>query len=242
MASVTAKSEPAGLRKFYVGIGILGIAFVVIGFWASYFGPVFLRGDSKAGILHVHAVVFVGWLALFTAQAWLAARRRIDLHKRVGQLGIGYGAVVMAVGLTTGYLMAGSYAQAGEIERARGVLYNAVLDMAVFAPLFVAAITLRRKPELHKRLMVVAGTSLLVAAVFRMPFLGQPRNMWLAHAIWLSPILLTMGLDYVKRRIVHPVFLLGIAALAMQSPMFRPAVVATAAWTSISGWVLGISG
>jgi hypothetical protein len=158
----------------------------------------------------------------------------------VGRLGIGYGIVVIVVGLATGYLMSRGYAQGGEPDRARALLYSAIVDMGVFAPFFGAAIALRRKPELHRRLIVVAGTSLLVAAVFRMPFLGQPRNLWLAHGIWFSPILLSMAYDYLKRRVVHPVFLAGIAALVLQSPTFRPAVQATRTWQSVSSWILGI--
>lgn len=93
----------------------------------------------------------------------------------------------------------------------------------------MAAVVARKKPELHKRLMVVAGTSLLVAATIRMQFLG---SQWLAHAIWFSPIILTMLADYGRRRAVHPVFLIGLAALLLQSPMFRPAVRSTEFWRS----------
>lgn len=242
MVSVAAMSESSRLRRFYIGVGVLGIFIAFIGFWPSYFGPVFLRAASKATILHLHAVVFVGWLVLFTAQAYFAANRRIDLHVRVGRFGIAYGVAVIVVGLATGYLMSKGYAAAGEADRARGLLYSAFIDIGVFAPLFGAAIAARQRPELHKRLMIVAGTSLLVAAVFRMPFLGQPRNMWLAHGIWFSPVLLTMAHDFVQRRKVHPVLVVGIAALVAQSPIFRPAARATGAWQSFSSWILGISG
>jgi len=83
-------------------------------------------------------------------------------------------------------------------------------EFVVFTPLFLPAVVARKKPELHKRLMIVAGTSLLVAAVFRMPFLGQPRNMWLAHTIWFSLIIITMFADYRRRRMIHPVLFIGI--------------------------------
>ena len=33
-------------------------------------------------IVHVHAVVFTGWLALFTAQIWMIRSRRVDIHRR----------------------------------------------------------------------------------------------------------------------------------------------------------------
>ena len=57
--------------------------------------------------------------------------------------------------------------RAGEVAAAQAQLLGPLLDMLVFAPLFAAAIYYRRKPELHKRLMIVATTSLLIAAVGR---------------------------------------------------------------------------
>jgi hypothetical protein len=49
-----------------------------------------------------------------------------------------------------------------------------LIDMLVFPVLFRVAYRFRNRPETHKRLMVVATTLLLVAAVGRMSFLGRP--------------------------------------------------------------------
>ena len=47
-------------------------------------------------------------------------------------------------------------------------------DMIVFAPFLAAGWIYRRRPEIHKRIMLVATTILLVAAVSRMRFWGLP--------------------------------------------------------------------
>jgi hypothetical protein len=36
-------------------------------------------------IVHVHVVVFLGWLAVLTAQVLLIRRRRADLHRKLGE-------------------------------------------------------------------------------------------------------------------------------------------------------------
>ncbi len=239
MVTAAIPVRTTGIRKRYIGIGLLSILFAFVGFWPSYFGPVFVEAAAKQAILHVHATVFIGWLALFTAQAYFAATRRLDLHVRVGRVGIAYGALIIVIGLATGYIRGQGYAGGGDFARGSNTLYNAVIDMAVFTPFFLAAVLTRKKPELHKRLMIVAGTSLLVAAVFRMQFLGVPRNWWLAHAIWFSPILLMMLADFRQRRLIHPVFLIGLVVLTLQSPMFRPAIRETDAWQSTSRFFLG---
>jgi hypothetical protein len=241
MVAVPVQGRAAGKRKLYIGIGLLGAAFAFVGFWPSYFGPVLFQSADKPLVLHVHAAIFIGWLALFIAQAYFAAVRRVDLHVRVGRWGIGYGVAVIAVGLTTGFVRAVGYSRNGEFVEGSDLLYSAILDMSIFAPFFLSAVALRRRPELHKRLMIVAGTSLLVAAVFRMQFLGQPRNLWLAHTIWFSPVILTVVADLWKRRSFHPVLFVGLIALLLQSPMFRAPVRSTETWRSFSGWLIGLA-
>ena len=114
--------------------------------------------------------------------------------------------------------------RAGEVAAAQNALLGPLLDMLVFAPLFAAAVYYRRKPELHKRLMIVATTSLLIAAVGRMPFLGQPRNLLLVHLIWTAPILLAMAHDFWRQRRVHPVYVFGVVVLVLEGPVVRALV------------------
>ena len=94
---------------------------------------------------------------------------------KLGRFAIGYGVLVIVVGLITAFARFALRVRAGEVAAAQAQLLGPLLDMLVFAPVFAAAVYYRRKPELHKRLMVVATTSLLIAAVGRMQFLGDPR-------------------------------------------------------------------
>ena len=51
-------------RPFYIGTSVLMGFIAVVGFWSTYFGPL-VRGTSQPSLIHVHTVVFVGWLVLF---------------------------------------------------------------------------------------------------------------------------------------------------------------------------------
>ena len=193
------------------------------------------RGHCRqAALIHFHAAVYVGWLLIFIAQTVFAARGRIDLHMKLGKFGIGYGVFVILVGLLVGFGMFVVRVQAGAVDEARGRLLGPLLDMAVFAPLFAAAVYYRRKPELHKRLMIVATTTLLIAAVVRMSFLGNPGNIGLVMLVWSAPILLAMGYDFAKRRVVHPVYVLGLVLLLLESPLVRRLVRETDTWRSVT--------
>ena len=228
----------AATRRFYIGVGLLVAVIAFVGFWPTYFGPLLAGTVDKIPLIHFHAAVYVGWLLIFITQTVFAARRRVDLHITLGTIGIGYGVFVVIVGLLVGFGMFAVRVQAGAVDEARDRLVGPLFDMAVFTPLFAAAVYYRRKPELHKRLMIVATTTLLVAAVVRMRFLGNPGNDVLVLLVWSSPILLAMGYDFAKRRILHPVYVLGLVVLVLESPVVRRMVRASDTWRDVSEWLV----
>lgn len=224
-------------RRFYVGLSLYTVLIVLVGFWPSYFGAIVDGSADRPAVIHFHAVVYVGWLAIFVAQTVFAATGRLQLHMRLGNFAIGYGVLVIVAGLAAAFGMFAIRVNAGMLDAAQGALLSPLLDMVVFTPFFAAAIWYRRKPDLHKRLMIVATTSLLIAAVGRMPFLGTPRNLWLLFLIWISPILLAMVCDLWRRRLVHPLYVAGIAVLALESPVVRGMLVGTDTWLDVTEWL-----
>lgn len=217
---------------------VASIAFV--GFWTSYFGPLLTAGSVDApAIIHFHATIYIGWLLIFLTQTVLAASGRVAAHTKLGNLAIGYGVLVVVAELIAAFGMFALRVRAGNVVDAQGRLVGPLVDMTVFAPLFAAAIYYRRRPEIHKRLMVVATTYLLVAAVSRMPFLGEPRNLYLVHLIWVAPILLAMAHDWWRQRRVHPVYVAGVALIVATGPLLRAPVRASEAWRGLSGWLAG---
>jgi hypothetical protein len=185
---------------------------VVIGFWPTYFSPL-LRGTlAISTVVHAHALVFLGWMTLLMAQVIVAAQGNIRLHRRIGRWGIAYGCVVIVIGLIVGPANAVIKLNAGVWTRdqaARSLLVN-VGDMVSFAAWFGAAIWYRARPEIHKRLMVVATVVLLFAALARWTFIGSGLARF---GIWLSPVFVGMVHDWITRRRIHPVYTIGSIAL-----------------------------
>jgi hypothetical protein len=105
--------------------------------------------------------------------------------------------------------------------------------MLVFAPLFAAALYYRRKPELHKRLMIVATTALLIAAVGRIPLPADLR-LPLVYLLWTSPILVAMAHDFWRQRRVHPVYVLGLVVLVLEGPISRRIIGASDQWRELT--------
>jgi hypothetical protein len=224
-------------RRLYVGLAVLATVIAAAGFWPTYFGPLVAGTADKTVIIHFHAAVYVGWLAIFMTQAVLAATGRVASHIKLGHFAIGYGVLVIVVGLITAFARFALRVRAGEVVAAQAQLLGPLLDMLVFAPLFAAAVYYRRKPELHKRLMVVATTSLLIAAVGRMTFLGEPRSQLVLHTIWVAPILLAMAHDFWRHRKVHPVYVLGLVVLVLEGPLVRTPARLSDTWQNMAGWL-----
>ena len=222
-------------RPFYIGLSVLMGIIAVAGFWPTYFGPLVRGTIEQPPIIHFHASIFSGWLVLFLIQAVLAATGRISWHLRLGRIGIGYGILLIIVGLFTGISRSADRLRVG--EDAEGLLFSAVADMVVFAGFFGAAIAFRRKPQIHKRLMMVAATMLLVAATARMSFLpAPPLRLPVRLAVWFSPIVLAMTHDFRSRRLIHPVYLVGLGAFLIRI-FSRGFIVETAAWSAFTRWV-----
>ena len=215
--------------------GTLIAMMAVIGFWPTYLQPL-LAGVSEARqVIHFHATVYFGWLALFMVQAWLAASGRLALHMKVGRIGMIYGCAMILVGLLVTFSQFADRVAAGDFAQAQSRLLYPFTDMLIFPAFFGAAIAYRRKPEIHKRWMIVASTYLLVAAVLRMPIIGSPRSQAMFIGLWITPIVLAMAHDYLKQRLIHPVYLIGIAALAASG--YRDAIRETGLWRVFTEWL-----
>jgi hypothetical protein len=237
VTTTAAIPRAASPRRLYVGLAVLAVVIAAVGFWPAYFGPLFAGTIDKTLIIHVHAAVYVGWLAIFVTQAVLAASGRVAAHIKLGRFAIGYGVLLILVGLVTAFARFAIRVRGGEATAAQSQLLGPLLDMLTFAPLFAAAIYYRRTPELHKRLMIVATTSLLIAAVNRMPFLAEPRTLTL-HLLWLAPILLAMAHDFWRQRKVHPVYVLGLVVLTLEGPLVRTPARQSQLWQDMSQWLV----
>jgi hypothetical protein len=60
---------------------------VLSGFGTDSFHHLRKYGLDYPLIVHFHAVAFVGWLSLFTAQVLLIRTARADIHRRLGVAG-----------------------------------------------------------------------------------------------------------------------------------------------------------
>jgi hypothetical protein len=166
-------SDGAPRRRVYVAAALITAAIAIAGFWPTYFGPLVAGTVDVPAVIHVHAVVYVGWLILFIAQVAFAATRRVRLHVRLGRWIMAYGIVLVGAGLMAMWEGFGARLATGDTFRAQRWLFGVLRDLTFF-PFLAAGWVYRRQPEIHKRLMIVATSILVLPAVGRMTFLGPP--------------------------------------------------------------------
>lgn len=214
LLTTTTEAHVSAPRRFYVALALVMTAMVIASFWQIYFGPLLQGNAARPWLFHLHGAVSMGWLALLVAQAALVSSGRTALHRRLGTIGIAYGWIVLAVGITISFFAPVIHMASGawDLDAAAGFLLLPLGDMVLFAGFFVAAIVYRRTPEIHKRLMLLATVALLFAAIARrVPF--EPPSTFLL--VWLAPLLAAMAYDWHRDRRVHPVYAIGLALFVL---------------------------
>jgi hypothetical protein len=118
-----------------------------------------------------------------------------------------------------------------------------VIGMAIFAAFFIVAIWKRRKPAVHRALMLVATLSLIPAAVARIDAIS---NLYIG-TVWESlfgPFFGTLVIGIVLliinsnlTRSFDKVYAIGLALLAIASILILK-IARTSAWDSFANFLL----
>ena len=114
-------------------------------------------------------------------------------------------------------------------------LFGILREVAFIVAFLAAGWAYRRRPEIHKRLMLVATTMLIVPAVGRMVFLGTPVPLWKFMLVWPLPVYLAMVHDFRTKRIVHAVYVIGIAAMLAERLVLR--LTTSPTWHAIAAHI-----
>ncbi len=221
-------------------MAIVTAATIVTGFSNTYVPKIISGAPALPAIVHLHAVVFTSWLAVFVAQTTLVLTGRTAVHRRLGVAGVALAALMLVVGTTTAIAMArlGHLGIPGvEFPDREGFLLLNLSAIVVFATLVGAGWYVRRNAQAHKRLMLMATVGGLVGpGVSRLPFAsGRPPviGVLVLAFLFAGPVY-----DLATRRRVHQAYLWGgLLALAAIPPVVAQ-FAATAAWHRIASLLL----
>ncbi len=224
----------------YVGLAWLG---VLMGFVPEIVHHVSAHEKPFPPIVHVHAAVFMGWLALFSVQVLLIRTRRLGIHRRLGYAMLAWAAVMMVLGPATALIA--DHGKIGTPDADPGFLSIQFTDIVAFVGLLSAAVVFRDDAPAHKRLVLMSTIYITDAGFAR--WLGGPIGklagdthfgMWASLYACTATLILGVGLyDLITRKRLHPAYLAGLAWVAAVQ-FTSVTLYFTPAWKALAaGWI-----
>ncbi len=156
-------------RAFFGGMAILLCVVVIVGFAPTYFAAGMLRAPLPSPILHVHGAAFTLWMVLFLVQAALISAKRVQWHRSLGTIAFCLPPVMIVLGMWAALDALHRKVSIGPLDPAVS-LSIPLLGIAWFTVLIWAAWSTRRRPDAHKRLVLLATIALTDAALGRFPW------------------------------------------------------------------------
>lgn len=193
-------------HSFYFLMSLLAAVVVVYGFSHTVKANLIHPPSPRPTVLYFHVVIFTGWVVFFILQSTLVRTRNVKLHRQLGWFGLALGISISVVGVATAIAMMRLRLREGRADAAQFLIVP-LFDMLVFSLAFRLGFCLRKKPEFHQRLMLIATCSLTAAAFGRFPTTLLPKNWFYAGVDAL--ILLGMTRDLLAAKRIHAVYLYG---------------------------------
>lgn len=213
MAAVaeTMPSEPQqDDRGFFLGGAIAMAATIAAGFSINV-----VTGRSSFAaplVVHAHALVFMGWVAIYLAQNLLARQGNFALHRRLGWLATGWVVLMLIMGCVI---------TAFDVRTGRVPFFFQPLQFLVFDPVSLfafagltwTAVALRKQTDWHRRLHFCAMAMLAgpgVGRILPMPLLAP----WAWEATFVVCLIFPLAgiiADLRRTGRVHPGWWAGLA-------------------------------
>ena len=231
---------PNKRSHYFFAASLIAFAIVLTGFFKTFLVPSFQRTFEAPLVIYLHGGFLFLWSLFFIAQT-LLIRKRFKLHRLLGFSSLVLvGCVVISTMASGVYVMKRDLA-AGLGEIAISSLVGTFTTPIVYAAFVVAGIFYRRKPEIHKRLMLLAMIAILWPAFFRFrhyfPTIQNPELIF-TLIIPDSMILLAMLWEKLTVKRVHPVyFTAGLALFAENFAEYW--LFDSPGWRIVAHWLAG---
>jgi len=223
-------------RVFFMSMVVIMFATVLFGFSRSYYLAGTFNAPPLTPILRIHGAVFSLWMLVLFAQTVLVSAKRVDLHRKLGLAAFVLPCLMVPVGVLAAadILGRGSYLPHPPDPLAFTVV--PITSIALFAIFIALAYRERKDPAMHKRLVLLAMMSPMVAPIARWPFAWLFHNP--AHASTVSFVFLAaLALhDWWSTHKIHRATLWGGLVLIVVEESWGM-IGATGPWHAFARWM-----
>jgi len=224
-----------GEHRFFFGMSIAILAVASLGFLRTYLlVPRLGLPEGELGftpLVHLHAVMSFGWCVLFVVQSGLVITGRTKAHLKLGWMGL----VLYALLVVSGPFVAiRSAARHGATPDELAFLAVSLGNILAYTLLFGAAIHFRKRPDVHKRLMLLGMVAMLTAPFGRLMDLPYHLN----HVVGPGLVVVALaGWDHRSLRGLHPVTRYGGPAILFWE-LLPNAYMTREWWLSTARWMV----
>ena len=156
-------------RVFYCAMALLLCVCVYVGFAPTYFRAGIVRAPLPSPILHVHGAVFTLWMLLFVVQVAFISARRVKWHRSFGIVAFCLPPIMIVLGVIAAIDALHRGVRIGPLDPAVSFAIP-FIGIAGFTVVIYASWRARRRPDAHKRLILIATSGLVSAAFGRFPW------------------------------------------------------------------------
>jgi hypothetical protein len=221
-------------RIFFGSMAILLCVVVFIGFSPTYFRAGMLQAPLPSPILHYHGAVFTLWMVLYLIQSALISARRISWHRSLGTIAFCLPPIMIVLGLIAAIDALHRRVSIGPLDPAVS-LSIPLLGIFCFAIVIYASWRARRRPDAHKRLILLATIGLTEAALGRFPWGRIPPAAGAVTGLGIL-VLLVIGYDLISLHRIHR-STLWAAPLTFAVGAFAVPIGMTSAWHSFAAFL-----
>lgn len=222
-------------RAFYTAMAAVIALTVFAGFAPTFYLRGMFESKPLSSILILHGILFTAWIVLLFVQVRLVASRRTDIHRKLGVAGGLLAAAMPVVGILAAIASAKKGFTPPGGPPPLVFLAIPIADMLIFSALIGAGLFLRRRTDIHRRLMLLGTIAILTPAIARLPFvrpLGIPAFLGLTDLF----IVACIAYDRIRNGRFHPAFLWGGLLIILSQPA-RILFAQSPAWHSIAMWL-----
>jgi FtsH-binding integral membrane protein len=223
-------------KVFFTSMIVLMFCAVLLGFSRSYYLAGVYHAPPLTPILHIHGGVFSVWMLVLLTQTTLVSAGRVDLHKKLGMAGFVLACMMVVLGVLA---TADSLGKASYLPHRPDPLAFSIVPMtsiSTFAVLIALAYRARKDSTKHKRLVILAMTGPIVAAIARWPFPWLFRNSDHASLVSFVFILALVLYDLWSTHKIHRATLWGSMFVILIDET-RGMIGATDFWHTFARWM-----
>lgn len=215
-------------RRFFLGMAAAMAVCTFVGFARSYYLMRWTGSPALAGLVHLHGLLFTGWVLLFGAQAGLISARRHDLHRLTGAAGAFLAAGMVVLGLFIALTRSTPPPRAP--FNTEQFLAFPIVSISLFAIFVALAFANRHRPDHHKRYMLIATVNVIIPALARVTFVLTFLPPGVLGGMLIMNLFLLALLIYDWRSLgrIHRATLIGVGITLVSEPLRF--LVATSDW------------